>query len=67
MLSRRTNGRFRSTPSLEELGFDVAKTERICNVCGEQWSPILISGQCTRGHQDSRPALSNAESQGEKQ
>ena len=56
ILSRRSNGRFRPTPSLEELGFDVNKVERICNVCGERWWPILISGQCAQGHRDSREA-----------
>lgn len=56
ILSRKVNGRFRPTPSLEELGFDVAKGARTCNVCGETWLPILVSGKCALGHQDSRSA-----------
>lgn len=51
---RRANGRFRPTPSLEELGFDVATGARICRICGETWQPILVTGRCPKcGAQDS--------------
>lgn len=42
---RRSNGRFRRAPSLEEMGFDVAQTPRRCK-CGCVWQPILVTGQC---------------------
>lgn len=56
ILARRGNGKFRTPYSLEELGFDVAKGPRTCNVCGETWNPVLVSGVCSRGHADSREA-----------
>lgn len=45
-LHRRGDGRFRRAPSLEEIGFDVAKAAKECGGCGHRWNPVLVSGRC---------------------
>jgi len=53
----RSGGRFSKAPTLEQLGYPVSDGGlRICNPCGEEWRPILITGICPKcGAQDSRP------------
>lgn len=46
ILHRRSNGRFRRAPSLEEMGWDVAHGGKECAQCGERWNPLLVSGVC---------------------
>jgi len=62
MVFRRSNGQFRRTPSLEEMGLPIAKTPRTCNACGETWHPLVTYGTCPKcGSEDnSRPASEEA-------
>lgn len=48
ILWRLGNGRFRPVPSLEALGYDVAKGPKECNNCGHVWRPVLVSGLCPK-------------------
>lgn len=44
----RNGGRFAKAPTLEQMGFDVNKTERRCDACGYVWFPVLVSGECPK-------------------
>lgn len=48
MKFRQGNGRFRRAPSLEELGFPVAKGAKECAGCGHVWYPIVVTGVCPK-------------------
>lgn len=47
MVFRRPNGRFRRAPSLEEMGFPVAKAGKECE-CGHCWNPLVTTGKCPK-------------------
>jgi len=52
----RHGGRFAKAPSLEDLGFPVAKGEMQCEKCGYRCYPLVTTWTCSQcGHEHAPP------------
>ena len=60
----RHGGRFAKQPTLEQMGYPVAKGTMTC-VCGHEWMPVLTTGYCPKcGSQDKAPNKKRALTRG---
>lgn len=53
---RGANGQFQRITFADVFGESVCDRPQICNGCGHQWQPLVMSGKCPEcGNQDKRP------------